>query len=315
MGVFIFRRLLQAIVTLFGVATIVFFIVRLSGDPAALLLPEQATDAEVSALRAALGLDQPVRVQYLRFLSDALRGNLGQSIRQGESALDLVLERLPATAELAVSAFLLGILAAFSLGVMVQAFRRRGFTALVLWVAFTRQAIPVFWFGLLLILLFSVTLGWLPALGRGSWRHLVLPAVTLGTFELALYLRLLDAGFSEQLRQDYARTARAKGLRELAVALRHTFPNVLLPIVTVAGVNFGVLLSGAVITETVFSWPGVGRLVIQAVLQRDYPVVQAAMLVVSVLFVFINLAVDLLYACIDPQVRLVAGAGRIPRRS
>ncbi len=315
MGVFIFRRLLQAIVTLFGVATIVFFIVRLSGDPAALLLPEQATDAEVAALRAALGLDQPVRVQYLRFVSDALRGNLGQSIRQGESALGLVLERLPATAELAVSAFLLGILAAFSLGVLVQAFRRRGFTALVLWVAFTRQAIPVFWFGLLLILLFSVTLGWLPALGSGSWRHLVLPAVTLGTFELALYLRLLDAGFGEHLRQDYARTARAKGLRELAVALRHAFPNVLLPIVTVAGINFGVLLSGTVITETVFSWPGVGRLVIQAVLQRDYPVVQAAMLVVSVIFVFVNLAVDLLYGCIDPRVRLVAGAGPIPRRN
>lgn len=301
---FLLRRALQAVVTLIGVSTIVFFIVRLSGDPAALLLPEQATNQQIESLRRSLGLDEPLQIQYLRFLGDASRGDLGRSIRQGESALALVGERLPATLQLAVTSFAFGILLAFSLGILIQVLNNRRFTSLVLWVAFLRQAVPVFWFGLILILVFSVALGWLPALGSGTWQHLLLPALTLGTFELALYLRLLNSGFGEHLRNDYARTARAKGLREAAVVVRHALPNVLLPIVTVAGINFGVLLSGTVITESVFNWPGVGRLVVQAVNQRDYPVVQAAILVISVIFVFVNFVVDVLYAYIDPRVRL-----------
>lgn len=304
MAAYVLRRLLQAIVMLLGAMTIVFFVVRLSGDPAALLLPEQASDESIAVVRAALGLDQPLRVQYLRFLSEAARGNLGISIRQGEPALGLVLERLPATIELAVAAFVLGITLAFSLGIMVQLVRNRVVNEIVLWLAFVRQAIPVFWFGLFLILVFSVVLGWLPALGSGSWQHLILPALTLGTFETALYLRLLNAGFGEHLRSDYVRTARAKGLPEVAVVLKHALRNVLLPIVTIAGINFGVLLSGTVITETVFGWPGVGRLVIQSVSQRDYPVVQASMLVISAVFVLVNFVVDMLYPYIDPRVRL-----------
>ncbi len=304
MASYLLRRLLQAIITLLGVTTIVFFVVRLSGDPAALLLPEQASDANIAALRSALGLDQPTYVQYLKFLSEAARGNLGVSIRQGEPALSLVLERLPATVQLATAAFAFGLALAFLLAVAVQVFGNAVFRELVLWIAFFRQAVPVFWFGLLLILVFSVTLGWLPALGSGTWQHLVLPALTLGTFEVALYLRLFNAGLGEHLRHDYVRTARAKGLRETAVVLKHALPNVLLPIVTVAGINLGVLLSGAVITESVFNWPGVGRLVVQSVTQRDYPVVQAAMLVISVIFVFVNFTVDLLYAYIDPRVKL-----------
>ncbi len=304
MGAYLVRRLIQAVVTLFGVTTIVFFVLRLSGDPSALMLPEQATDADIAALRRAFGLDQPAYIQYVRFLGEAAHGNLGVSIRQGEPAIKLVLERLPATLELAVAAFAFGIALAFSLGLLVQLVHNRLFTDLLLWIAFFRQAIPVFWFGLLMILVFSVLLGWLPALGSGTWQHLVLPALTLGTFELALYLRLLNAGFGEHLRQDYVRTARAKGLLEAAVLVKHALPNVLLPIVTVAGINFGVLLSGTVITESVFNWPGVGRLVVQSVSQRDYPVVQASMLVISVIFVFVNFVVDLLYASIDPRVRL-----------
>lgn len=301
---YLVRRLVQAVVTLLGVTTIVFFVVRLSGDPAALLLPEQATDAEIAAVRRAFGLDQPVFIQYIRFLGEASRGNLGLSIRQGEPAIRLVLERLPMTLQLAVASFVAGITLAFALGLLVQLVRNRFLSDVLLWIAFIRQSIPVFWFGLLLILIFSVLLGWLPALGSGTWQHLVLPAVTLGTFELALYLRLLNAGFAEQLRQDYVRTARAKGLRERVVLIKHALPNVLLPIITVAGINFGVLLSGTVITESVFNWPGIGRLVVQSVSQRDYPVVQASILVVSVIFVVVNFAVDLVYATIDPRVRL-----------
>jgi peptide/nickel transport system permease protein len=304
MAAYVLRRLLQAIVMLLGAMTIVFFVVRLSGDPAALLLPEQASDESIAQLRAALGLDEPLHVQYLHFLSEAARGNLGISIRQGEPALGLVLERLPATIELAVAAFVLGVTLAFSLGIMVQLVGSRVVNEIVLWLAFVRQAIPVFWFGLCLILVFSVVLGWLPALGSGSWQHLILPAVTLGTFETALYLRLLNAGFGAHLRSDYVRTARAKGVPEVAVVLKHALRNVLLPIVTIAGINFGVLLSGTVITETVFGWPGVGRLVVQSVSQRDYPLVQASMLVISAVFVLVNFVVDMLYPHIDPRVRL-----------
>ena len=304
MASYLVRRLIQGIATLLGVTTLVFFVVRLSGDPSALLLPMQASEAEVEAVRHAFGLDEPLYVQYVAFLGQAAHGDLGVSIRQGEPALKLVAERLPATIELALASFLVGITLATSLGILIQVVHSPVVADLVLWVAFCRQAIPSFWFGLLLILVFSVSLGWLPALGSGTWQHLILPAVTLGTFELALYLRLLNAGFAEHLRQDYVRTARAKGLRELPVLIRHAMPNVLLPMVTVAGINFGVLLSGTVITESVFSWPGVGRLTVQAVSQRDYPLVQAAMLVISVIFVFVNFAVDLLYAAIDPRVKL-----------
>lgn len=301
---YLLRRVPQALVTLVGVATIAFFIVRLSGDPAALLLPDQATHAQIESVRRSLGLDQPLPVQYITFLGNAVHGDLGRSIRQGEPALALVGERLPATLELAVTSFVFGILLAFSLGVLVQVLNDRRFTAFVLWLAFLRQAVPVFLFGLIAILVFSVSLGWLPALGFGTWRHLILPALTLGTFELALYLRLFNSGLGEHLRYEYARTARAKGLREVTVIVRHALPNVLLPIVTVAGINFGVLLGGTVVTESVFNWPGVGRLLVQAVDQRDYPVVQATLLVVSAIFVFVNLAVDMLYGYIDPRVRL-----------
>lgn len=304
MAAYLARRLLQAMVSVVGVVTIVFFVVRLGGDPAALLMPENATDAQIEAARRELGLDAPLYVQYGRFITNAVRGDLGKSIRQGQPALDLVLQRLPATLELALVAFGMGMVLAFGIGLLLQITSNRLLRELILWVSFARQAIPVFWFGLILILIFSVKLGWLPALGRGGIKSLLLPGITLATYELALYLRLLNSGFGEQLRQDYARTARAKGLRETMVVLRHALPNALLPIVTIAGLNFGVLLSGTVITETVFSWPGVGRLIVQAVHQRDYPVVQAGIFVVSLIFVVVNLLVDLLYAYIDPRVKL-----------
>lgn len=301
---FIFRRLLQSVFTIFGVLTGSFFLVRLAGDPTTLLLPVQASTSDVAVLRAELGLDQSLLVQYGKFLVNAVQGDFGDSLRHHTSALALVMERLPATLELAVSAFVLGILLAFVAGLVSRLSRSRLLTATLLWLAFVRQAIPVFWFGLLMILLFSVYLGWFPSLGRGGWQHLVLPSLTLATYELALYLRLFNAGLGEEQKQDYVRTAYAKGQSRTRTILRHMLPNALLPLITIAGINLGVLLGGTVVTETVFSWPGVGRLIIQSVSQRDYPVVIAGVLVVSLVFVVVNLIVDLLYGVLDPRVRL-----------
>lgn len=301
---FLLRRLLQAALTMLGVLVVSFFLVRLSGDPAALLLSEHATADDVIALRTALGLEEPLWVQFAIFLQNAAVGDLGTSLRQNVSATALVLDRLPATLELAVTAFVLGIAIAFAASLAIRLTGSKTLRTVVMWTAFFRQAIPVFFFGLLLILIFSVLLQWLPSRGRGGWEHLILPALTLATFEVALYLRLLDSAFGEEESQDYVRTARAKGQRRSTIILRHMLPNALLPLITVAGINLGLLLGGTIITETVFSWPGMGRLVVQAVIQRDYPVVIAGVVVASALFVTINLVVDLLYGVLDPRVRL-----------
>jgi len=301
---FLARRSLQAALTVIGVLTAGFLLVRLAGDPAALMMPESATAEDLARFREAYGLDQPLWVQFLRYANDAAHGNLGFSLRQQTPALGLVLERLGATVQLALAAFVIGLSLAFGLDLAARLSGSTRLRKLILWVALIRQAIPTFWFGLLLILLFSVTLRWLPLLGSGTPAHLILPALTLGTYELALYLRLLDASFSEQAAQDYVRTARAKGLSRRRVILGQMLPNVLLPLVTIAGLNLGVLLGGTVVTETVFSWPGVGRLIVQAVTQRDYPVVVAGVLVTSLLFVAVNFIVDLVYCVLDPRVRL-----------
>jgi peptide/nickel transport system permease protein len=298
------RRGLQSVLTVLGVVTAAFFLVRLAGDPSSLLLPAEASVEDAARLHAALGLDQPLLVQYGLFLRNALQGDFGNSIRDARPAMALVLERLPATLELSLTAFALGIGLAFALGLLVRLADSPRLRAAVMWVALTRQAIPVFSFGLVLILVFSVWLRWLPSLGRGTLAHLVLPAVTLGTYELALYLRLFNASLASEQRQDYVRSAYARGLGRAEVLVRHMLPNALLPLVTVAGINLGLLLGGAVVTETVFSWPGVGRLIVQSVSQRDYPVILAGVFLISVIFVGINLLVDLLYGLLDPRVRL-----------
>ena len=304
MTAFLVRRVLQSVLTIFGVLTATFFLVRLAGDPAALLLPVEATDKDIAEFRRALGLDQPLPVQYLKFLLNAVEGDFGVSLRQRTSALGLVIERLPATLELALTAFVLGIVLAFLLGLAMRLSNSPRLRAVIMWAALIRQAIPVFWFGLLLILLFAVNLRWLPSLGRGTIAHLVLPALTLATYELALYLRLFNSSLAAESQQDYVRTAYAKGQSRANVLLRHMLPNALLPLITIAGINLGLLLGGTVVTETVFSWPGVGRLIVQSVGQRDYPVIIAGVVVVCLIFVIVNLIVDLLYAYLDPRVRL-----------
>ncbi len=304
MTAFLIKRVLQSVLTIFGVLTATFFLVRLAGDPAALLLPIEATDRDIAEFRRALGLDQPLPIQYLKFLLNAIEGDFGVSLRQRTSALGLVIERLPATLELALTAFVLGIVLAFLLGLAMRLSNSPRLRAVIMWAALIRQAIPVFWFGLLLILLFAVNLRWLPSLGRGTIAHLVLPALTLATYELALYLRLFNSSLAAEGQQDYVRTAYAKGQSRVSVLLRHMLPNALLPLITIAGINLGVLLGGTVVTETVFSWPGVGRLIVQSVSQRDYPVIIAGVVVVCLIFVIVNLVVDLLYAYVDPRVRL-----------
>jgi peptide/nickel transport system permease protein len=301
---FVLKRSLFSVLTIFGVVTVTFFLMRLAGDPAALLLPVEATPDEIARLRTALGLDEPLQVQFVKFLTNGLRGDFGDSLRQKVPALGLVLERLPATLELALAAFVVGITLAFLCGLAIRLVGSSALRAVLMWLALMRQAMPVFSFGILAILVFSVWLQWLPSLGRGSLQHLILPALTMGTYELALYLRLFNLSLAAEQRQDYVRTAYAKGQGRAAVILRHMLPNALLPLVTVAGINLGLMLGGAVVTETVFSWPGVGRLIIDAVNQRDFPVVIAGVFVVSLLFVVINLLVDILYGVLDPRVKL-----------
>ena len=301
---FLFRRFLQSLFTLLGVLTVTFFLVRFSGDPTTLLLPVEASSEDIARFRNSLGLDQSWLVQYWKFLASVIEGDFGISLRQRTSALGLVIERLPATLELALTAFILGLVLAFLIGLGTRLSNSARLRSFVMWIALARQAIPVFWFGLLLILLFSVTLQWLPSLGRGTLAHLVLPAFTLATYELALYLRLFNSSLASEERQDYVRTAYAKGQGRTKVIVRHMLPNALLPLVTIAGMNLGLLLGGTVVTETVFSWPGVGRLIVQSVSQRDYPVIIAGVFVVCLIFVVINLLIDLLYAWLDPRVRL-----------
>lgn len=304
MARFLIRRILQSILTVLGVITAAFFLIRLAGDPALLLLPVEASTEDLERIREAMGLNDPLIVQYVTFLADAVRGDFGDSIRQNTSAMGLVLERVPATLELALTSFFVGIGLAFILGILMRMTRARWVREVITWIALGRQAIPLFSFGLLMILIFGIWLKWLPTFGRGSWQHLVLPALTLGTYELALYLRLFNASLASEQRLDYVRTAYAKGQGHLKVLLKHMLPNALLPLVTIAGINLGLLLGGTVVTETVFSWPGVGRLIVQSVSQRDFPVILAGTFLISLMFVIINLLVDLLYGFLDPRVRL-----------
>ncbi len=297
-------RLVRTAVVLLGVSTVVFFVLRLSGDPVPLLLPPDAPAAEVEALRHHLGLDGPLRWQYVRFLGLLGRGDLGMSLHQQQPALDLVLERLPATLKLAAAAFLVAVMVALPVGVLSATHRDTWIDRFVMPVTLFGQSIPSFWLGIMLILLVGVDLKLLPTSGSGTPRHLVLPAVTLAMYSMASIARLTRSAMLDVLNQDFVRTARAKGLTERSVVARHALKNALIPVLTIAGLQLGVVLAGAVVTETVFAWPGIGRLAIQAISVRDYPVVQAVVLVTAFGFVVTNLAVDVLYTLLDPRIRL-----------
>ena len=297
------RKLLHTAFVALGVVTLAFAALRLSGDPAATMLPGDATVDQLEALRRELGLDQPIYVQYVQFLGNALRGDFGISFRHQQPALGLVLERLPATLELAFAALLLAVAVALPLGIVAAIRRGRAIDAMAMGFAVVGQSTPTFWMGIMLILIVSVELGWLPTSGRGGFANLILPAITLGAQFAALLARLTRTSMLEVLGQDFLTTARAKGLRERTVVLRHALKNAAVPVITLAGLQFGTLLGGAVVTETVFAWPGVGRLAVQSILVRDYPVVQAGVFVLALSFVTINLLVDLAYGQLDPRIR------------
>jgi peptide/nickel transport system permease protein len=318
------RRLLQSVVVIAGVTLITFTTLHLGGDPTYLYVSERATEEEIRATRAKLGFDQPLEVQYLRFARGLLHGDLGDSLTYHTPALGVVLERFPATLELTFCAMLIALLAGIPLGVLAALKHGRPLDGGIMLLAMLGQSMPSFWLGLLLILTVGLKFRWLPISGRvpvleplfagdlaTAWANLphalpflVMPAVTIAFFSLARTARLVRSSMLEVLSQDYVRTARAKGLSEFRVVVHHALRNAWLPVITMLGLEFGFLLSGVVVVETVFSWPGVGRLVFNAINHRDIPLVQAAVIMFSLVFVSLNLLVDLLYARLDPRVRL-----------
>jgi peptide/nickel transport system permease protein len=302
--VYLLRRLLQSLLVLFGVSFVVFFILYLTGDPAMVLLPPEATPEDIRRFREVMGFNDPFIVQYGRFLAGALRGDFGQSIRHGEPAFHLVMERMPATFELAGAGLLIALCLAIPAGIVSAVRRNTAADYVSTVVALLGQSMPTFWLGIMLILVFSVHLGLLPSSGRGGIEHLVLPAITLGLFTTARITRLTRSGMLEVLNQDYIRTARAKGVSNPPIVWKHALKNAAIPIVTIVGIELGTLLGGSVITETIFAWPGVGRLSVQAIYNRDYPVVQAAVFLLASTFVLLNLVVDVVYMYLDPRIRL-----------
>jgi peptide/nickel transport system permease protein len=302
---FLLRRILQTIPVLLGISIAVFSLTRLTGDPAALILGVEATPEALERFRQENGLNDPIPVQYVRFLRGALRGDFGQSIRYREPALELFAERVPATLQLAGASMLLAIAFGIPMGVIAALNRNSWVDNLMRFLTLFGQAVPTFYIGLMLIILVAVRLTWLPTGGRGGGdlEHVILPAVTLATYLVALIARFTRSSMLEVLEQDYVRTARAKGLQEQRVIGVHVLKNAMLPVVTVIGLQVGGLLSGAVITETVFAWPGIGRLAIQAVFQRDFPVVQVTVMITALVFVMTNLFVDLIYGFLDPRIR------------
>ena len=304
MKAYVLRRLWQSALTLVGVSVLVFVILRVvPGDPAKMLLPDGAPQSAVDELNRQLGLHEPLHVQYAIFVRSVFRGDFGQSFQYRAPALQVVVERLGATVQLALAALVITVGVGVSLGIVAAVRRGTGYDYASTVLAVLGQSLPNFWLGIMLILLFGVALRWLPTSGFESWRHLILPAVTLAAFPMALVARLTRSSMLEILGRDFIRTGRAKGLAERAVILRHALRNAAVPLLTVLGLQIGTLLGGAVITESVFAWPGMGKLVVDAIFFRDFPVVQTVLILSATIFVVINLLVDLLYTVIDPRIR------------
>ncbi len=325
MSVFIVRRSLQAVLVLFVMSVLVFIGVYAIGNPIDILINPQADQQEREHAIAALGLDRPMWTQYLVFLAGALRGDLGNSFVHNTSALRLILERMPATLELAIAAMLIAIVLGIPLGLWAGLKPNSAAGRTIMAGSILGFSLPTFWVGLMLIMVFSVMLGWLPSNGRGpttllfgvpvsflsleGWRHLIMPATNLALFKLALLIRLTRAGTREALLQDYVKFARAKGLTNARVIGVHVLRNILIPIVTVIGLEFGSVIAFAIVTETVFAWPGMGKLLIDSINLLDRPIIVAYLLVIVFMFIVINLLVDILYSALDPRVRLSEAKG------
>jgi peptide/nickel transport system permease protein len=320
MFAFVLRRLAQAVMVMLAVAFIAFMLFQYVGDPVINMLGQDATQAQRDALRKDLGLDDPVVVQFATFVGNAARGDFGMSLRQGQKVSRLILERLPATLELSTAAALIALLAGIPLGVYTALRRGRALAQVLMGLSLLGVSLPTFLIGIFLILIFAVLLNWLPSFGRGDtvalgrwttglltvdgWKHLVLPALTLAIYQMALIMRLVRAEMLEVLRADFIKFARARGLPDRAVYFGHALKNTLVPVMTITGLQLGGLIAFAIITETVFQWPGMGFLFVQAVQFADVPVMAAYLCLISLIFVIINLVVDLLYFAVDPRLRV-----------
>jgi peptide/nickel transport system permease protein len=300
---YIIRRFFQALICLIGVTIVIFSLTRLSGDPVLLMVPPEATKEDHEVMRKTLGLDKPLHIQYLTYMSRAVKGDFGKSLRWDRPNIDLFLERFPRTLLLACAAMVFAVVVGIPVGVL-SAVRVGGwFDSIGKVFAFLGQAMPTFWCGIMLILLFAVWLRILPTSGVGGWKNLLMPAFTLGWAVTAAFARLSRSAMLDVLDSEYIKMARLMGESELAVVAKHAFKNAFIPILTLGAMNFVILLNGTVVTETVFNWPGIGRLVVDAIRTRDFPVVQTCVLIASSLFIFVNLLVDILYAYIDPRIR------------
>jgi peptide/nickel transport system permease protein len=302
---YLIRRLLLTIPVLVGVATLVFALIHfIPGDPAQAMLGEGASPADVAQLRERLGLDRPLIAQYGSFLRGVLHGDLGVSLRNDQPVTQQILERMPATVELALASMAVAVLIAVPLGIIAAVWRGTFADYIAMTLSLVGISVPNFWLGPLLAIVFAVELGWLPVGGRGTLAHLILPAVTLGAALAAILARMTRASLLEELREPYVLAARAKGVSRARAVLHHALRNSLIPIVTILGLQFGVVLTGAVITETIFAWPGIGRLLIQSISFRDYPLVQGCVLLIAVTYVGVNLITDLTYGFLDPRIRV-----------
>jgi ABC-type dipeptide/oligopeptide/nickel transport system permease component len=302
---YLFRRVLLTIPVLLGVATLVFSLIHLvPGDPAQAMLGDGASPQDIAELRASLGLDRPLLEQYVTFLRQAVAGDLGKSFRTGQPVTSMIFERLPATAELAIAAMTVAIVIAIPLGVIAAVWRGTAVDFGAMTFALAGVSIPNFWLGPLLAIVFAVELGWLPVSGRGTLAHLVLPSVSLGLALAAILARMTRASLLDELRELYVRAARARGVSRAFAIGGHALRNSLVPLLTIVALQFGAVLTGAVITETIFAWPGIGRLLIQSIGFRDYPMVQGCILLIAATYVTVNLATDLMYGVLDPRIRL-----------
>ena len=300
---FLIARVWHSLLSVIAITLVVYLMLNASGDPATMMLPDTASPEAIAQVRQSLGLDDPLYLRYLHFLANAIRGDLGDSFTYKRPALQIVLAHVPATAQLALAGMAVALLISVPLGVLAARHHGKPLDKIVLGIALLGQSVPIFWLGMLGILVFSVNLGWLPTGGRGSFAHFVLPAITLGWFANGLMARLVRSSMLEVLSQDYVRTARSKGLADSTVVLKHALRNAAIPVVTVAGLQLAAMMGGTVVTEIVFSWPGVGRLTLDAISGRDYPVAMTAILFIAFVFIAVNFAVDMLYPMIDPRVR------------
>jgi len=304
---YILRRLLMLLPVLFGISVFVFLLMHFTpGDPAVLMLGEGAPAEQLEALREAMGLNDPVYVQYFRWLKNAVRGDFGRSLRSKKAVITEILDRLPATTELAVAAVTFAVIVGVPVGILSATKPNSWFDNIAMVLALTGVGMPVFWQGIMLILIFSVQLHWLPSSGRmGGIEYLILPMITLGTASTASIARLTRSAMLEVMQQDYVRTARAKGLPRRTVTFRHALRNALIPVVTMIGLQFGGLMSGAVLTETIFAWPGIGRMIVEAINNKDFPLVQGTIMAFALIYALVNLVIDVTYALLDPRLRLV----------